>query len=537
MIGIFPRLLLSLYVLALPSRAVEMYSGTDSLIQVLVKAVEEKESAVFERVGRIDALRKKLSTADPNADVFPLYNRLFQENRKFIYDSAFKYATLMIRTAHREKNKERIGYARSQLGYILVSSGFFKEAFDTLMRVRVKYLPDSAKAEFYALVARGYYDLAQFDDDSFYRRHYTDLGNVYTDSARSLCVPGSYYDLYLSRIKNIKTENFAEALKDSEALRSLFTLSWESQAVNFYDLSHAHLAMGRIDEGIEFLVHSAYADLKSATKETAAMHALARVLYERGEIDAAYIFIQQAREDALHYGARQRQLEISAVLPLIATAKLNSMDAQRRKWLIYSTALTILIILVVAFLFIIFRQLRKLKAAEQAISAANLQLLQTNRNLSEANQIKEEYIGYYFNINAEYLNKIEAFKKAIDQKVTARKFDDLRYIVDNINLKREREDLSYSFDRVFLNLFPDFVSTFNSFFKPEDQIVLKEGQLLNTELRIFALIRMGISDTDKIARILGYSVNTIYAYKNRLKSKSILPNEEFESRIMQIKTA
>ena len=130
--------------------------------------------------------------------------------------------------------------------------------------------------------------------------------------------------------------------------------------------------------------------------------------------------------------------------------------------------------------------------------------------------MKEEYIGYYFNINAEYLNKIENFKKAVDQKVLARKYDDLRYIVDNINLKREREELSYSFDRVFLNLFPDFVSTFNSLFRPEDQIILKEGQLLNTELRIFALIRMGISDTEKIARILGYSVNTIYAYKTRL---------------------
>jgi hypothetical protein len=512
-------------------------SKTDSLIRVLIRAVGQRESAVNQRAERINELRQKLKASPSNVDFFHLYNQLFQENRKFIYDSAFKYATLMIRTAHRQKDPERIGYARAQLGYILVSSGFFKEAFDTLLQVRVKFLPDSAKAEFYALVARGYYDLGQFDDDFFYKSYYTDLGNIYTDSARALSVPGSYYDLYLSRIKNIKTENFREALKDSEALRRLFTLSYESQAVNFYDLSHAHLALGEVELAIEFLVRSAYADLKSATKETAAMHALARVLYERGEIEPAYIFIQQAREDALHYGARQRQVEIASILPLIATAKLNSVDAQRKKWLSYSTALTVLIVLVVAFLFIIFRQLRKLKTAEQIISAANLELLQTNRNLSEANQIKEEYIGYYFNINAEYLNKIEAFKKAVDQKVTSRKFDDLRYIVDNINLKREREELSYSFDRVFLNLFPDFVSSFNTLFKPEDQIVLKEGQLLNTELRIFALIRMGITDPEKVARILGYSVNTIYAYKNRIKSKSIVPNEEFEARIMQIRTA
>jgi hypothetical protein len=512
---------------------------TDSLVDGLITAVKEKEKAVSERISRINHLREQLRSATMNAsaDLFPLYNKLFQENRKFIYDSAFKYATLMINTAHREKNVERIGHARAQLGYILVSSGFFKEAFDTLLRVQVRYLPDTIKPEFYALVARGYYDLAEFDNDSHYKKYYINYGNIYTDSARALSVPGSYYDLYLSRIKNIKTENFQQALTDSEAVRNLFKLSYEQQAVNYFDLSHAHLEIGNTDKAIEFLVLSALNDLRSATKETAAMHALAKILYNKGDIEPAYIFIQQAREDALYYGARQRQVQISAVLPLIATAKLNSVDAQRRKWLAYTATLSVLVVLVCAFVFIIFKQLRKLKAAEHIISAANQELQRTNRNLSEANQIKEEYIGYYFNINAEYLNKIEAFKKAVDQKVTSRKFDDLRFIVDNINLKREREELSYSFDRVFLNLFPDFVPTFNSLFKPEDQILLKEGQLLNTELRIFALIRMGINDPEKIARILGYSVNTIYAYKNRLKSKSLIPNDEFEARIMQIQTA
>jgi DNA-binding NarL/FixJ family response regulator len=88
-----------------------------------------------------------------------------------------------------------------------------------------------------------------------------------------------------------------------------------------------------------------------------------------------------------------------------------------------------------------------------------------------------------------------------------------------------------------LKLFPDFVTIFNSFFEEKDRITLKDNQLLNTELRIFALIRMGISDTEKIAKILNYSVNTIYAYKTRVKSKSRIPNEEFEQKIMEIKTA
>jgi len=284
------------------------------------------------------------------------------------------------------------------------------------------------------------------------------------------------------------------------------------------------------------MTRAAMADIYASTKETAAMHALAQLLYEDGDIERAYIFIQQAREDALHYGARQRQLEISASLPLIASAKLNSVDAQRKKFQFFSILLVMLIVLVISFVYIILKQLKKIKAAELAVTKVNEELQISNHNLRESNHIKEEYIGYYFNINADYLNKVEAFKIAIDQKLMARKFDDLRFVSDNFNVKRERDNLSYSFDKVFLNLFPDFISRFNSLFKPEDHIILKEGQQLNTELRIFALIRMGIGDTEKIAKILGYSVNTIYAYKNRVKSKSIVPNEQFEALVMEIKT-
>jgi DNA-binding NarL/FixJ family response regulator len=116
-----------------------------------------------------------------------------------------------------------------------------------------------------------------------------------------------------------------------------------------------------------------------------------------------------------------------------------------------------------------------------------------------------------------------------------KKLDDLRFTVDSINIKKERDDLYHNFDMVFLKLFPDFVTIFNSFFKEEDRIILKDGQLLNTELRIFALVRMGIHDHEKIAKILDYSVTTIYTYKTRIRNKSTLANEEFEKQIMAIR--
>ena len=153
----------------------------------------------------------------------------------------------------------------------------------------------------------------------------------------------------------------------------------------------------------------------------------------------------------------------------------------------------------------------------------------------ESNKIKEEYIGYCFHIASAFIDKIEKLKNQVDSRLTDHKYAEIRYIVNNINIKQEREELFHNFDRIFLRIFPNFVAEFNSFFKEEDQVRLKENELLNTDLRIYALIRIGISENEKIARILEYSVNTIYAYKTRIRNKSTVPNDEFEDRIMQIK--
>jgi DNA-binding CsgD family transcriptional regulator len=307
-------------------------------------------------------------------------------------------------------------------------------------------------------------------------------------------------------------------------------------AVNYYDLGNAYKALNDLENTVKYTVLSSLADIRAATKETAAMHTLAKLLYEQGDIENAYVFVKQALDDAEFYGARQRKVEIGSILPLIAAARLSTVEGQRQMWLVYSSALTVLAILVLVSLLIIFKQLNKLKAAESVIREANMHLQEINHKLQEADKIKEEYIGYYFSNNSGYIDKIESFKKAIQQKVQSKKTEEIRYIINSINPPQEREELYVNFDKIFLKLFPDFVTTFNSYFHPDDRVVLKESQLLNAELRIFALIRLGIHDAEKIARILGYSVNTIYAYKNRVKSKSTVPNGQFEHKIMGIKT-
>ena len=503
---------------------VAMAASSDSLLIRLNKTIDRKEEYTKTKLNRLEDLHQQLNRTSAQDDEarFHLLQEISEEYKAFIYDSAFINIQKLQRLAYKMNDPVRISYARVKLGFILLSSGMFKETIDTLSRMRVQGLPDSIRVDYYAILARTYYDLGDFDRDGFYTQRYTALGNKYVDSAKALCRPNDYNFVYLSGLKNLKNENTREALANLNQLLNEYKLTPHQLAVTASTLSYFYISRNEPDQAIHLLAQAAIADIISATKETAAMSSLAEQLYNRGDLMNAYTFIQQAMDDAIFYGARQRKVQVGSILPVIAAAKVHNVDEQRRRWLIYSTALTVLAILVIVFAVVIYKQLEKLKRTEKA--------------LLEANTIKEEYIGYYFNINSEYLGKIEAFKKAVEMKLITKKLEDIKFIVNNINVKKEREELYFSFDKVFLKLFPDFITVFNSYFKEEDRIVLKEGQLMNTELRIFALIRMGIHDTEKIAKILDYSINTIYNYKARIKGKSVVPNEKFEQKIMEIQT-
>jgi tetratricopeptide (TPR) repeat protein len=507
---------------------------TDSLLNEVSNTIENKDIYIQEKLARIDRFKKEVRGNENQ--IFYAQLKVYNEYRTFIYDSAFNYARKLQRSAYKSKDPLKIGYAKIKMGFVLLSAGMYKETLDSLHTIRSANFPDTIKIEFYSLVARAYYDLVDFNSHTYYSGLYNKLGNVYIDSALNLSDGSSLQFLQLRGLKNLKTNNLDKAIYDFEELIEKFDLSDPDLAIAASTLSYTYTKAGHPEKAMNLLCQAAIADIRSCTKETVAILNLAEILYKKGDIKRAYLYIKEAMDAANFYGARHRKIQVAAIFPIIEGAELNTVEAQRKVFFLYSAIVTVLTLITITFAIIVYKQFKRLQAAKKIISAVNENLMEINHKLREADKIKEEYIGYYFNINTEYLTKIENFKKSVDLKLMTKKFDDIKYIVNNINLKKEREDLYFSFDKVFLKLFPDFVTTFNSYFNEEDRIVLKEDQLLTTELRIFALIRMGISDSEKIAKILDYSVNTIYAYKTRVKSKSIIPNEEFEKKIMQIRT-
>ena len=557
------------------------FAGTDSLMNLLSQTINDAHLYDKKQESRIQNLKQELykkGNQNPQ-QLYAANAALYEEYKLFRYDSAYQYASRLYTIASHAANAEQLTDAKLKLSFILLSSGLFKETYDSLQTICINNIPDDLKAAYYTLYGRYYYDLATYDLDKHYSLDYDKKAGLYIDSALMYYKPASFEYNYYKGLRLYKEAKTDSAASFFEHLLARSNLSYRQLALTASTLSNIYLQRGEKEAGMQLLVKAAIADIQSSNKETFAVFNLSELLYKEGDVKYASQFIEAAIENANEYGARQRKMQVSGILPLIEQERINAVEAQNRLLLQYGIVATLLLVSLITLIVIVRKQVKKLKAAKQIITSAhhrqreinkmldetvkkleitnlqleaanhqfedanhrleeaNSELAKTNIKLEEANIIKEECVSYFFNIDSEFFSKLERLKTLLDKKLGEKKLDEVRFIVNNINLRQEKENLLQSFDKVFLRIYPNFVESFNSFFRPEDKVHLHGNDMLNSDLRIFALMRMGITDSDKIARILGYSVNTIYTYKTKIKNKSVFPKEEFEERLMSIKSA
>lgn len=507
----------------------------DSLLKELNKEMAKSATYDSTKLLGIDSI-KHLWYAAGNDPVqqYQLCQQLYNAYKVFNFDSAFIYAQQLQQLAGQLHDPVLITAARIKLGYVLLSSGMFTETAAFVNAIDATDTPDSIRIEFYLMKSRLYFDLADYNQDRYFTPSYIKQASLYIDSALHLMEPGTFEYRYNKGLQLFKLGNIPAALAIYPNLDQP-GITGRQLAVSACTLGAIYEAANNKDTAITLMIRSAIADIRTSTKETMASYSLATLLFEQGDVKNASHCIERAISEAVFYGARQRKVMVSSILPIIEHERINAAEERTRSLLIYAAIVTLLLVALVVLAITVFRQVQKLKAAQLIITAANLRQQEINNQLLEANKIKEEYVGYCFNINATYIGKIEKLKQQLEQKLSDNKPSELKYLVNSINIRQEREELFTNFDRVFLKIFPHFVAEFNALFDKENQVVLKENELLNTDIRIFALIRIGISDNEKIARILEYSVNTIYAYKTRIKKRALIPSEEFENQIMSIK--
>ena len=506
---------------------------TKDVLNSLDSAIAHRQDFLNKKLQLIDKLKYSVPDKNNLAETYDYYLNLYKQYQSFKFDSAFYYVRKLNETARQTNNAELITSAKIEFSNILITAGIFSESLDTLKSLQLIGLSPEIKANYYQVLGRGYFDMESFSQSSEYAQIYRQKGLQGFDSAMVYLPETSWQYLSLKAQVDLKTGLNDTAKAELKTILNNKRLSNSDLATQLMLLAFTYGIESNIDKEIEYLAKAAIADLNEAKKEAVALLFLANILYESGDVIRASKYVNIALEDSRFYGSNFRLWQISNFLPFIKAEHIVTIEKQKRQLWNYALAVTLLAVLVGMSFFIIMKQIGRLRKSKKVVENTNNKLAASNEELLLANRIKEEYIGYYFEISSQIIDKLDNLKQLVTRRLNKKQLEELRLEVDNINIHKEKSNLYFNFDKAFLEIFPEFVNRINMLLKPDEHIQLKDGQLLNIELRIFALIRLGIQDADKLARILNYSVNTIYAYKSKVKNKAKIP-DRFEQDVMLI---
>ncbi|MCU4163990.1 DUF6377 domain-containing protein [Carboxylicivirga caseinilyticus] len=525
-----------LYILICVSINISAQDNTiDSLFKVLDQSISNKNLFIENKLNIIDSLKAKVSNADNKHQQFSLFKELYDEYKTFQYDSAYHYAISNYNDSKNTNNIYWFNQSSLDLSFIMTSSGLYSDSFRFIENIVNDSLTNQQKLEYYNHYGRLYHDLTLFNGRNLYSDEYWYKARGYWDSliilSDQLQVPNhiskgllELIDGNIERAKNI----YLGYLQSQDSYSQDYSIT--ASTLSFIYSISDNKKMQK-----QYAILAAISDINCAITENASFHQLALILYDEGDTERAYQLIKLSLNDANYYNARLRRVEIAKSLPIIEKAFHDKLNKEKRRLSIALTAISLLALIILFATFYILKQLKELRQNRKVIQLTNDQLNQLNLDLLESNKIKEEYIGHFLNLCSQYIDKIEQFHQLVQRKITVGQIDSLLAMTKSKKLiDEEMQELLMSFDRIFLKLFPDFKDEFNALFEPENQFSLKKDELLNTELRIFALIRLGVSDSSKIAQFLRYSVNTVYTYRTKVKNRAKIDRDKFEDEIMKI---
>ncbi len=522
----------------------------NSQLKELDKTIDNSLLYINQKYNKINYLKQILKVESNSNRIYNISYQIIEEYSNFQADSAFKYIALNRLLAQKNNSKDQILSNRLQYAFVTAQSGLLNESEYVLksLQSQLPQFSPSQKSEYYKHCERLYMNLAEFTQKTHLEDFYRQKAYQYTDSILMFTNPDSeYYDLY--SFKNAFYDKDLEKSKSSikNFILKIDTLSNDA-ARGYYHMSEIYRAEGDKEKELHFLIKSVNADIKSAVKQNRSMRVLAQILYDGGDIKRAYKYLQISLDDANFYNTRLRNTQVAEAMPIIEKDYQIQRNEQEFRLKVGFIIIATLFVIILLFSIYLRKKRKELAVARkelllsnesltsinEEINKKNSELQQLATKLKESDQIKEKYIGHFLKLCSTYIQSIGDYKKLVNRKVKAGQFEDLHNMtLANTQLANEFKDFYREFDKAFLNIFPNFVDEFNKLLREGQQFSLKKEDLLNAELRIFALIRLGIKDSSQIADFMNYTPVTIYSYRTKVKSRAI-NKDTFDQDILQI---
>lgn len=504
----------------------------DSILRVLDKAISDRPAFTLEKEVTIKDLKSKLKSVTLEEE-YLINDNIITEYESFICDSTIAYINRNIEIAEQLNNKEWLYKSKIQYSFVLSLSGLFTQALEVIGPIKIDELPNYLKLMYCWTYIRYYENLLKYTDDPKYGGKYLEKKKLYRDTIIS----------YLNKDSEMYIKEMAFKQQDEgkyeDACRTFIDIFNKQEpythhyAMSAMSLANIYKSMGNKPLEEKYLILAAITDTRSAVKENEALLALAMLLYEKGDVNRAYTYIKAALDDANFYNSRFRNTVIARVQPIVEETYLKKIEHQQKNLRGYAVLSSLFVVILIISLYYIYKQIKIVSRAKKNLKIINEQLTSVNQKLDEANLIKEKYIGYFMNQCAVYIDKLDDYRKNVNRKIKAGQIDDLYNLTSSTRgLEKDVEELYETFDKAFFNIYPNFVEEFNHLLRESERYKPGKGRL-NTELRIFALIRLGIIDVNQIAIFLRYSMQTIYNYKSKVRSKA-LESDSFEEDVKKI---
>lgn len=537
--------LVNIFILLFVCHYLNAKNTTFPTLEDLDKVVANQQIYTNARLRMLDSLKSDLRKADELHKKYAIEKELFAGYQSFVVDSALLYAQKKLSLAQRLNDAEELSYSYLDVASMLIKGGNYKEANEVLQRLNVRNASSNLRNYYYTVNQDLYTTLQTVSLTANERKLYNEKSSLYKDSILSLKLDPSVW---------VVTDRMMDKHRYKDALQILLkeypTLNVDDRRMAYvaYSISDIYRLMGNREKEKQYLIVSAIADIKSAVKEYISLRRLATLLYEDGDIERSYLYMKRALEDAIYCNARLRVIEVSDIMPIINKAYEDKTQREKHVTLLALVSISVLSLMLIGLVFLLRRQMKKLSVTQRALRDKNAELYklndvlsktndalsESNDSLSEASRIKDMYIAQFMTECSTYIDKMELYRKQLRKvATTGSKTELLDLLKSPTFIEKEVDAFFATFDATFLSLFPNFVHDFNQLLLPESQVVNKKDKRLNTELRICALIRLGISDNERLAAFLRCSKATIYSYRSRTRLKSLQP-DLFEEQLMNL---
>ena len=516
----------------------QLYKQLDAALAQRAHYVELKEKSLNE-------IKQGAKYVTSNEDKLKLYEQLANEYKAYEYDSAMTYVNKGLILAQKSNNiffNKRFQLSQTRL---LITRGFYAEAKEILQKIEPKEEPRDYQFLYYYTMYGLYNNWSTYCENNEFSKNYDQLKVKYLKKAIELSPKKDAFYYYLmgelyyfsNHPNNNKTIQYYKKALSMEKANSRL------HAMTAFALSEIYQKANNLELMEHYLLVAAISDITSATKENVALQDIALFIYKHKtrSLNKAQEYINLSLEDAYTYKSRLRRIEISSKLQLITNAYTDDIKTTNR---LLNIALLVIILLLlgvgISSLFI-RKKNRLLKQKKDEISATsdkmeklNGQLHLINDELKDTNQKRERLVKVYIDLCYKNIERNQKLRTLAVRKIKANQSKELLSLLSSSSsTEKENKEFLTEFDKAFLSLYPTFVNELNQQLTESAHIQLKENGEMPPILRVCALLRLGITESSKIAGILSYSPQTVYNYRSILKNNAI-DKEHFEENVLKL---